>query len=174
MLAYDDPKWKKLKGGYQTPYDPTPALKKIESGIKVDEAWSELWDELHHQGDIGVASYAAVPHLARIQQETRSLDWNLYALVSTIEVERHRKTNPPLPAWLAKSYREAWGILLGLAIDELKSANDETTLQVLLGAVALGKGKLKLGVVISNFEEDELLEVLEQYTSWTKLYNEQT
>jgi hypothetical protein len=36
-----------------------------------------------------------------------TLDWNLYALVSTIEIERHRKTNPPIHDWLESSYKRA-------------------------------------------------------------------
>jgi hypothetical protein len=172
MLAYNDPKWGKLKGGYKVLYDPTPALKKLERGMDNASTWDELWQELHHQGDVGEASYAAVPHLVRIHQATRSLDWNLYALASTIEVERHRKTNPPLPDWIAKSYRDAWAALLELAIDDLKQARDDTSTQALLGAIAIGKGMLKLGTVISNFTGDELLEILEQYNSWTELYNE--
>jgi hypothetical protein len=172
MLAYNDPKWRELKGGYKVFYDPTPALKKLERGIDTAGMWNELWGELHHQGDVGEASYAAVPHLVRIHQATRSLDWNLYALASIIEIERHRKTNPPLPDWLAKSYHEAWAALLGLAIDDLKRANDNTSIQALLGAIAIGKGMLKLGAVISNFTDDELLEILEQYDSWTELYDE--
>ena len=173
MLSYDDPKWRELKGGYKVLYDPTPALKKLESGTDSSNAWNELWQELHHQGDVGWASYAAVPHLVRIHQANRSLDWNLYALASTIEIERHRKTNPPLPDWLAKSYRDAWAALLELAIDDLKQANEDTSIQALLGAIAIGKGMLKLGAVISNFTDDELLEILEQYDSWVELYNEQ-
>jgi hypothetical protein len=172
MLAYNDPKWRELKGGYKILYDPTPALKQLERGTDAASAWHELWEELHHQGDVGEASYAAVPHLVRIHQATHSLDWNLYALASTIEIERHQKTNPPLPDWLAKSYHEAWATLLGLAIDDLKQANDDISTRALLGAIAIGKGMLKLGDVISTFTDDELLEILDQYCSWTELYNE--
>ncbi|MBO0862735.1 MAG: hypothetical protein J2P21_30390 [Chloracidobacterium sp.] len=91
MLAYNDPKWRELKDGYQVLYDPTPALKKLERGSDTAAAWDELWRELRHQSDVGEASYAAVPNLAQIHQTTHSLDWNLYALASTIEIARHQK-----------------------------------------------------------------------------------
>lgn len=172
MLAYDDPKWRELKGGYKIPYDPTPALRKLESGIDTAAAWDELWQELHHQGDIGEASYAAIPHLVRIHYETHALDWNLYGLAAVIEIERHRKTNPPLPSWLAQDYREAWKTLLNLAIDDLRVAKDETTVEASLGVIALGKGLLTLGVVISNFTEDERLEILDTYNSWSETYQQ--
>ncbi|HEY0686085.1 MAG TPA: hypothetical protein VGD45_27325 [Steroidobacter sp.] len=63
MMSLDDERWRQLKGGYRVTYDPSGALKLLESGVDV---WGELWDELHHQGDVDVASYAAVPHLVRI------------------------------------------------------------------------------------------------------------
>ena len=40
-------------GGYGIQYDPMPALKKLNSSH--DEAISELWENLYHQGDIGLA-----------------------------------------------------------------------------------------------------------------------
>lgn len=170
MLSDDETKWKELKGGYKVSYDPSSALRKLESGKEVQEAWDELWQELHHQGDIGEASYASVPHLVRIHQENGNLDWNLYALVSTIEIERHRETNPPIPVWLEPSYKKAWSNLLDLALQDIPEANDDTTLRAILGAIALAKGRLELGAVISNFEESELIELLDEYMGWSELY----
>src|SRR5437773_8148139 len=112
MIPLNDPSWSTLAGGYKTPYDPSDALRRLERG---EDVWDELWEELHHQGDVGEASYAAVPHLIRIGKTLPNRDWNLYAPVSCIEVERHRKTNPLLPDWLAESYRQAMGEMLDLA-----------------------------------------------------------
>ena len=53
MLNVDDIRWTKLAGGYRVPYDPRAALRKLASGTEVSEAWKELWQELHHQGDVG-------------------------------------------------------------------------------------------------------------------------
>lgn len=97
MLTLDDPRWQQLNGGYHLRYDPTPALRKLESNFDIDNTWQELWTELHHQGDVDVASYAAIPQLVRIQKEHGRLGWNLYALASTIEIERYRRNNPPIP-----------------------------------------------------------------------------
>lgn len=91
MLNLDDPKWKELNGGYRTPYDASIALRELEAG---EDAWDELWQELHHQGDVGEASYAAVPHLVRIAGAASEIDRNLFSLVATIEIERHRGGNP--------------------------------------------------------------------------------
>ena len=60
-MILSDPKWEGLEGGYRIPYDPRPVLSKLASGIEVDHAWDELWNELHHQGDVGEASFAQLP-----------------------------------------------------------------------------------------------------------------
>jgi len=60
MLSLTDPRWRTLKGGYRTLYDASGALSRLAQGYDV---WEELWDKLQHQGDVGEASYAAVPHL---------------------------------------------------------------------------------------------------------------
>jgi hypothetical protein len=66
MLDLADPRWEKMSGGYKVPFDPRPLLKKLEKDQDSTETWSELWNELHHQGDVGEASFAAVPQLVRI------------------------------------------------------------------------------------------------------------
>lgn len=75
MLALDDPRWKTLEGGYRVVYDASIALARLERG---EDVWKELWNELHHQGDVGESSYAAVPHLVRIAAARGSRAWNLY------------------------------------------------------------------------------------------------
>jgi hypothetical protein len=86
MLSFKDERWTKLLGGYRMAFDPRSALQNLESNLRVKEAWHELWEELHHQGDVGEASYAAVPHLVRIYRERSAIDWNTYAIVAVIEL----------------------------------------------------------------------------------------
>ena len=85
-----------LTSGYRTLYDPFPALHRLKSDRQ--DALDELWENLYHQGDVGTASYAAVPLLV----ETGELE-----LVSAIEVARHEPHNPKLPTDLIKPYEEA-------------------------------------------------------------------
>ncbi|MEG0881483.1 MAG: hypothetical protein RSH52_09485, partial [Janthinobacterium sp.] len=68
-LSLDDPLWTTLEGGYRMPYDVAKALKAMQAG---DDVWHELWEELHHQGDVGVASYAAVPQLVHLLGNAQS------------------------------------------------------------------------------------------------------
>jgi hypothetical protein len=66
------------------------------------QAWSELWQELFHQGDVGTASYAAVPHLLRVHVARDVPDWNTWVMVGAIELARDMRRNPALPDWLRR------------------------------------------------------------------------
>lgn len=169
MLALDDSKWGELLGGYRTPYDARPALARLARG---EGAWEELWENLHHQGDLGEASYAAVPHLVRIMQAAQSRDWNFYAIVSIIEIERHRNTNPRLPGWLAGGYLAAWTEIGTLAVRDLPAASDPMIVQQILAAVALAKGQLKLGMIIFDIDEPQVEEWVERHFHWSELYHD--
>jgi hypothetical protein len=167
VLELSDPRWKALRGGYKVSYDASAALSRMEKGEKV---WDELWQELHHQGDLGEASYAAVPHIVRIAGASSDRDWNFYGLVSTIEVERHRKASPPLADWMVADYEAAWSRVLDLALADLRRVNDPTTLRSIVGAIALAKQHLKLGAWIALADESEIDEALEEKSAWSELY----
>src|SRR5437870_3276476 len=130
MLSFDDPRWAELKGGYRVKYDPRPALQALESG-QVAAAWQELWNELHHQGDVGESSYAAVPHLVRIGGRVCPDDWNLYSIIAVIEECRAETDNPPLPDWIADSYFRALNEIERLALSKMADANDGTLVSCL-------------------------------------------
>jgi hypothetical protein len=85
-----------LIGGYRVPYDPFPALERIQ--FSRQEAIDELWENLYHQGDVGTASYAAVPALVEAGE---------LSLVSAIEVARREEHNPDLPAHSSEEYMAA-------------------------------------------------------------------
>ena len=117
-----DDRWTRLLGGYRVPYDPRKALLALERGESVDSAWNELWNELHHQGDVGEASFAAVPHLVRIHELRGIPDWNTYLIASIIELARDNPRNPKLPADFEKPYETAWTQLVEIGLRELKLA----------------------------------------------------
>jgi len=167
MLPLTDPRWRELLGGYKVRYDASVALLRLERG---EDVWDELWQELHHQGELGEASYAAVPHLVRIAAAGSQRDRNFYGLLSTIEVERHRLANPPLPEWLVDDYGAAWTKVLDLALADLRHVRDPASLRSILGAVALAKRHLKLGAWIALADESEIDESLEQKSAWSELY----
>lgn len=163
VLPLDDPKWKSLYGGYKVPYDPSNALRRLYLGEDPNPIWTELWNELHHQGDVGEASYAAVPHLVKIQKDRNDLGWNAYALIATIEIERHRPSNPPLPDWLLLSYKAAWNDLEAIALRDYGKTEDPLTARVILGVLALGKGLREIGIIVSQFDESEIKEIFDSH-----------
>ena len=100
MLTLDDSRWGDLTGGYRMKCDPRPPLAKLENGRDTEGTRHALWDDLHNQGDVGEASYAAVPHLVRIYRNHGLPDWNTYAIVAVIELARNKGSNPDVPKWL--------------------------------------------------------------------------
>ena len=172
MLSLDDPHWGTLAGGYRLPYDPRLALQSLAANWTDAAAWDELWNELHHQGDVGEASYAAVAVLADVAARVAVRGWEVFALVATIESERHALRNPRIPAWLQAAYHAAWSELLRLALDDLRATQDPLVVQSALSVVALAKGSTKLGVLIADLDESELDAMLEESIAWTEHYRE--
>lgn len=158
MLGWDDERWNGLKGGYRMPFDPRPLLRKLESGTDLKAAWHELWDELHHQGDVGEASYAAVPHLVRIHRERGVPDWNSYALVACIELARTHGDNPALPDWLEREYYDSIQELSRIGLSEFERAADPEQVRTILSILAISKGSRAFGELLLNFDEKELFD----------------
>jgi hypothetical protein len=167
MLPLTDPRWKSLRGGYKIVYDASEPLRRMQAGENV---WDDLWENLHHQGDLGDAAYAAVPHLVEIGGASARRDWNFYGLLSVIEVERHRRSNPEVPDWLAPAYEEAWARLLPMALADLAAEQDGVTLRAILGVVALAKGARKLGALMAFSDESQIAQWLDEYDDWSEVY----
>jgi len=163
-MNLSDPKWSTLVGGYRVPYDPRPALMKLTANVEDKSAWDELWNELHHQGDVGLASYLAVPHLLRIAKEKQLFDFNVFGLVAAIEVERHNN-NPVLPKEYEAEYLQALRerlpelVKIGLTKDW-----DVSLAATVLSAVAASKGHIPMADAIMKMEDEDLTNLfLENY-----------
>jgi hypothetical protein len=159
MLSFDDERWNQLTGGYKIPFDPRPSLRKLESQQDTAAAWEELWEELHHQGDVGDASYAAVPELVRIHHTGVAADWNLYAIVAIIELARTETQNPEVPDWLREDYLCAIQELARMGAKDILSAEESETKRAVLSVIAIAKGLRKHGKFLVAYSEDELLEM---------------
>jgi len=91
-------------------------------------------------------------------------------MLTTIEIARHRKGNPAVPAWLKADCGGVWAQAYTLALADIDSEIDSPTASAILGVIALAKGKLKLGAMLSGLDESELDEWLEQRLAWSALY----
>lgn len=156
MLSFDDSRWSELKGGYNIPFDPRPLLNQLENESDIGPVWSELWNELHHQGDVGEASFAAVPHIVRMYCSRGALDWNAYGIVATVELARNEAENPDVPEWLKDEYFRAIGELAEKGISELSNAPDSDSCRAILSVIALQKGLRNHARLLADFSDGEL------------------
>jgi hypothetical protein len=163
MSILDDLRWSGLKGGYKVVYDPRPALRALALRYDDKAVWDELWNELHHQGDVGDASYAAVVEIARISEDHAPAYWGAYGLAATIEEARLVDgRNPPVPDWIEPHYKIAWQTLFQLALRDLAVSADDETTNCALAVVALHRGRLNLGRM-AMCTEDERAEMLRDH-----------
>ena len=165
-MELDDRNWGLFEGGYRIPYDASRPLRKLkdaEDAKERQEILDELWENLHHQGDVGVASYLAVPHLIDICIENKSLDWNFIGLCVTIENCRLNGKNPELPSQYDDLY---FGSLIKFEkylLLNFKNINDRTALRLTLALLATVNGQPGLGKAIEYLDEDAVDEFLSQY-----------
>jgi len=127
-----------LNGGYGIPYDPEPAIKNLNSSH--DEAISELWENLYHQGDVGLASYAAVPALVQAGE---------LSLVATIEVARNSGSNPELP----ESLKVEYGLALKQALSSKPNNQDQLLGYYIIHASINGQLRLAKALTLMDIEE---------------------
>ncbi|HWO35395.1 MAG TPA: hypothetical protein VNO32_41905 [Candidatus Acidoferrum sp.] len=139
--------------------DPRPLLAELESAENKDTAWHGLWEELHHQGDVGEASYASVPHFVRIHRTDGTVDWNTYAMVAIIELARGKGNNPELPTWLEEDYHRAIRELAKIGAAEIRHADEPDTVRAILSVIAIAKGLRTHGRFLVEYSEDEMLDI---------------
>ena len=156
MTNLDDFHWMKLDGGYRTQFDPRPLLAKLESKRDLDATWHSLWDELHHQGDVGEASFAAVPQLVRIYRKCGFLDWNTYAIMAIIDLARNVGENPDVPSWLQEDYFRAIRELAQIGAGEVSRAEDPDLIRAILSVIALERGLRTYARVLVLYSEEEV------------------
>jgi hypothetical protein len=159
MISLEDVRWSNMTGGYKMPLDPRPLLKRLETDSDTTEVWEELWGELHHQGDVGDASFAAVPFLVKIYRERGVIDWNTYAIVAMIELARKEGGNPDVPPWLEQDYFQAIRELAKIGATEVLRATSPEEVRAILSVIAIEKGLRIHGKLLVLYSDDELLEI---------------
>jgi hypothetical protein len=166
MITLDDKLWRELKGGYKIVYDvsiPLRQLEKANEKKETEKIFAELWDELHHQGDVGLASYMVIPQLVRIARQKDLFDWNVFALCATIEQQRHLEKNPAIPTQYEGYYQNGLKELSLFIVDNIASVTDDTTFRSALSALAACSNQLKLSKAIIELSEDVIDEFLERF-----------
>jgi hypothetical protein len=139
MLPLDDPRWQTFIGGYQDAYDASAALRRLLSGENVDEAIEELGNELCHQGDLGVASYASLPWLVQYLKQCAELSAYILQLVLTIEFGRPFN-RAVVPDFLQDSYERAIRELPDVVWSKRNGAWTDSQVHLAASVLALGQG----------------------------------
>jgi hypothetical protein len=164
MIKLDDPIWETFLGGYRTPYNASVRLQELENGTNdLDEVWQEFWEELHHQGDVDIASYAAVPHLVRICVALEILDWNVFALVACIEECRRFNENPSTPKWLEEDYLSAIKSLAAFGASNFSKDWSQDLTRAFLSIAAFAKDCPNTGRILAEFSDDEMNDVFNKF-----------
>jgi hypothetical protein len=159
MFSLDDQRWPRLAGGYRLPFDPRLLFARLEANTDTKSAWHELWENLHHQGDVGEASYAAIPHLVRIYRKLGTIDWNTYAIVGVIELARTSGNNPEVPEWLKEDYFKAIRELAEVgAVEVLRAKSPEESLSM-LSILATAVGARTHARFLLDYSDEEMLEM---------------
>ena len=163
--SFDRLLWANAAGAYGTAYDPRPSIARIAAGRDAERSWAELWQELHHQGDIGTASLLALPALADLRDATGVPDWNVHALAAAIEAARlHRRV--PHPEGLHESYyTNGLEALTRLALEDLSLTDEPLVVRSALAVIAFGRGQPLRGRLLAELTDDEVEEVLKDGVS---------
>ena len=165
-MELDDKIWSKLDGAHKTPYNASSALRKLKVATRPDEfssVFSDLWENLHHQGDLGLASYLSIPQLVSICIEKRSLDWNFIGLCVVIENCRLAGNNPELPAEFENLYFDSLANFEKYLLLNFKNLHDRNALRLSLALFAILNGQPELGKAIEILNDDEISVLLEKY-----------
>ena len=90
-----------------------------------EKAWDILWDDLHHQGDVGEASYAVIPYLVEYARRAQAIPWHVFGFTAVVELERTENRNPPVPAEIELSYRTAIRELPRVGFDRVQAWGED-------------------------------------------------
>lgn len=164
-MDLDNKIWSTIDGGYKIPFDASIPLKQLRSTNDqkiIADIFTDLWDNLHHQGDVGLASYLALPQLVTICIDKKSFDWNFVGLCIVIEHCRQTDHNPKLLDEFKSEYFDALKTLEQYLLTNFKSIKDPTTLRLTLALLATVNGQVELGKAIENLDEDMVKDFLEQ------------
>lgn len=136
-----------------------PLLERLElSEVPDSEIWCEIWDIVHHQGDVWVSSYIFVSKIFNIYKEKNWLDYNLPGVLAVIENCRQQEKNPQLPDWLKENYFNALNSTLQYCAENISIDWDRNLLISFLQltcAIKQNQGLYELLEIASGSEDNE-------------------
>ena len=164
LLPLDDPKWKEYRGGYNRVVGClVPFLTKLQSLEMSDDDWNVLWDDLHHQGDIGEASYAVVPYLTEYAKSAPKIAWHAFGFAAVVELERTENNNPEVPEAIRDSYFSSINELPNVALERGEDVWGEYCFEPVMACIALSLGRREHARAYLDLTESEIPEFYKYY-----------
>lgn len=164
LLPLDDPRWNGYRGGYnRVVYNLAPFLTKLRSLKMAEEDWNILWDDLHHQGDLGEASYAVVPYLAEYAKSAPQIAWHAFGFPAVVELERTENDNPVVPEEIRESYHSAIKELPQIALNRGVEVWDDYCFEPVMACLALSLEHRKHARAYLELTDSEIPEFFKYY-----------
>ena len=80
--------------------------------------------------------------------------------------------NPELPTWLRSEYEASLNRAADLALNDLQSASELLVIRSALSVVALARGDLRMGTLLSVLDGSDIDEQLEARVGWSTAFRE--
>lgn len=153
-MALHSVPWDRLTDGYREFHGPRALIKALQSRRNLLATWDTIWDRMHHQGNVGTASYVLVPALVEACQ-SRKRSWATYGYAALMEDCREDRRNPEVPDWLQDEYDHAMTRLREMAFEDIRSKPATGTLAQIFSFIAAHAGRLGLSTAVGNLEMNE-------------------
>jgi hypothetical protein len=169
LMSLEDPRWATYRGGYnRSPYNVVPLIHQLEREGASIRFWEVVWNELHHQGDVGEASYALVPYLVDYQSRQRELDPQLFHFCVVIDLAQPERSNPPIPPEIELSYALAMRRLPVIGTELLRRGCAEEVVMGVAAVTALAGGHRVLARAYVELGRADALDYLSRLNGFSE------
>jgi hypothetical protein len=167
LMPLDDMRCTTYRSGYRLPYNVVPLIHRLNSEGASSGFWETVWKELHHQGDVGEASYALVAYLVDHQSRQQELDEQLLHFCVIVELQQPESGNPPIPPEIELSYAMAMRGLPVIGTEQLRRGCSEAVVMEVAAATALAGGHRVLARAYIEFGRADALAYLSNLNGFT-------
>jgi hypothetical protein len=166
MLDLYAEEWRTLDGGYRQAFDASKLLRVLAGAAEPpQEVWESVWNNLYHQHDVGIASYAVMPWLLRIYREKHWLDFDLPSYAFAIEQARSMEGNPRVPDWLVREYDESVEGIFNYCFENRLECDDPNFKKALVLLAAVLVGAYEIADLVDFVALGDELQALELYAN---------
>jgi hypothetical protein len=155
MLSLDSPEWANLQHAYGNASDIPALLRQLETLPSSEgnaEPWFSIWSALAHQGDVYVASLAAVPHVVRfLAIDPMAASFVYFQFPTWVEICRQRQ-GLLIPEGISGDYFAALKKLGELVFVAYPKEWDHDFTVSALSALAVSKGATLVAEAVQELD----------------------